>query len=86
MRSRYEILSDMLLVSREKKTKSSILYGANLSYFQVQEYCRLLLDKHLLCLIEVDGCARYKTTEKGDKFLDCFQKIQDFLRTDQNKK
>ncbi len=58
-------MSDILLLSRRKKLKTSILYGANLSYSVLKEYFRLLLDKHLLCLDKVDGRVGYKTTENG---------------------
>ena len=79
-RNHFEIMSDILLLSREKKSKTGILYGANLSYSQLQEYFRLLLDKNLLRLNQVDGKACYKTTEKGHRYLECYQEIQDFLR------
>jgi predicted transcriptional regulator len=76
----------MLLLSREKKSKTSILYGAITSLSMCQNYFRVLIDKNLLHLNEGNGRSYYETTEKGYMFLECFQEIQDFLRTDQNKK
>ena len=84
MRSRFEIIQIILLLASGKKSKTSILYGANLSFNQLHEYFTFLLDTNLLSSDEVDGKTCYKTTAKGYRFLECFQEIQDFLRNDED--
>lgn len=79
MGSHFEVMNNILLLSRRKKLTSSILYRANFSYNMCQKYFRLLLEKNLLTLNEIDGNDYYETTEKGNRFLDRFKEIQDLL-------
>ena len=78
-RSRFEVINDILLLSRGKQSITSIVYGANFSYSMCQKYFRLLLEKNLLRLNEVNGHNYYETTKKGIRFLECFKEIEDFL-------
>lgn len=78
-RSRFEILADILRLAREEAKKTRILYQANLNHAQLQRYLAFLTDKGFLERQD-NPHIRYKTTEKGLKFLSMFQKIDRYLK------
>jgi predicted transcriptional regulator len=78
-RSRFDIINDILNITEREKTKTSILYGANLSFKQMQEYLGLLVDLNFLRLNENDGRSGYKTTDRGFSFLEKYREIQILL-------
>jgi predicted transcriptional regulator len=78
-RSHFEIMYNILLLSRRKKSTVNIPYEANLSFSVCQVYFRLLLEKNLLYLNKIDGHNYYGITEKGISFLESFNEIQDYL-------
>ena len=78
-RNHFEIMYNILLLSRGKKTETNLLCAPLWSLNQLQEYFRLLLERNLLSLREVEGHKIYETTEKGIKFLEYFEEIQEYL-------
>jgi predicted transcriptional regulator len=64
----------MLQVAKQDLTgvsKTKIIYGASLSFFQSKEYVHLLLDRQLL---EHDkSTRRYLLTQKGIEYLELFE-------------
>jgi predicted transcriptional regulator len=78
-RNRLEIIENILLITKEEKLKTCILYSANLSFTQGQKYLGFLLHNGLLNSDEINGKTYYKTTEKGFSFLESFQEIQNLL-------
>jgi predicted transcriptional regulator len=75
-RSRSEIVAQMLASAREIEgvTKTRIMFVAYLSYAQLQEYLKLLLENGLL---ERTPDNKYRTTDKGIKMLDAYQKVNE---------
>jgi predicted transcriptional regulator len=70
-RDRLEIISDVLLVVEEKRSrKTRIMYGANLSYKLLKHYLKETLNAKLLDYADEN---HYKITERGKKFLKLFQ-------------
>jgi len=66
-RNRVEIGASILQVAREGARKTRIMYGANLSYGQLDRYLQLLMTRGLLVH---DGLeAAYRTTDKGILYL-----------------
>ena len=62
-------------------TKTKIMYHAFLSYAQMKEYLRVLIENNLL---NYDADTRqFKTTEKGQRFLDTFNQISDVMKAQQ---
>jgi len=47
-RGRWDIMASVLRVARSPKSRTHIMYGANLSFRQLERYMELLLDKGLL--------------------------------------
>ena len=66
-RSRSEITAMIIDTTRSGASKTKIMYKAYLSYFQVVEYLKHLQQNDLLAYEE--GTQLYRATEKGLKFL-----------------
>ena len=75
-RCRIDIIVDMLLAARGKAKKTRIVYKADLNFRMVKEYLPHLVDKGL---IENMG-GEYKTTEKGERFMTDYQKMNEMLK------
>jgi predicted transcriptional regulator len=56
------------------------MYGASLSFVQLNEYLSFLLDANLLEAIENPKKRRYKTTKKGLQYLQCYLEIGELLK------
>jgi predicted transcriptional regulator len=65
-RGRLDIVRDVLSIASIKVCKTRIMYGANLSFVQLEKYLTLLQGNGLL---ERDGDSGYLVTERGKKFL-----------------
>lgn len=79
-RSEIEVLASMLDVARGGVNKTKILYKANLSYSQLVNYLRFLMEKGLMDVVELKrGRDTYTTTAKGFLFLTAWQKTMPFL-------
>ncbi len=72
-RSRTDITAQILEITNGGATRTKIMYGAYLSYAQMKEYLARLIENDL---IEYERkTQRYKTTEKGLRFLRLYQSI-----------
>lgn len=82
-RSKHNIIAEVLDVSRSGIIKTHIMYRAKLSYVQLNEYIRLLLDNNFLEMVtlKVDNKNKrgYKTTDKGLQYLENFKKANDMI-------
>jgi len=79
-RDRLTIMSQILNIAREGTLKTQIMYRANLSFAQLNEYLALLQEVNLLKVNTEDGRTTYKTTPKGIKYLESFSEIKDLLK------
>ena len=73
-------MAQVLNIAREGTLKTQIMYRANLSFAQLNEYLALLQEVKLLRVNSEDGKTIYKTTSKGIKYLKSFSKIEDLLK------
>jgi predicted transcriptional regulator len=82
-RSRNDIINEILDAANDGggATKTKIMYQAFLSYAQLKEYLTELIDNELLNY-DVDS-RQFKTTEKGQQFLDTFNQISDVMKAQQ---
>jgi predicted transcriptional regulator len=76
MRSSFEIIAEILKISKNGAKKTRIMYTCGLSYKFVQKYLNLLLETSLLRI----GNS-YHTTEKGIEFLRKYQTLELLLNT-----
>lgn len=67
----------MVEISKEGTLKTQIMYRANLSFTQLNEYLGFLVDKGFVAKTFSDGKEVYVITEKGVNFL---QKHAELLR------
>ena len=60
-------------------TKTKMMYKAYLSFAQMKEYARVLTENNLL---NYDTYTQtFKTTEKGLKFIDTYNQMDDMIKT-----
>lgn len=77
MRSKLEIMADILSVARNSARKTEIVYKANLNFDRVQRYIDYLKGKGFL---EHTGHF-YTLTERGEEFLRGYQLMTETLLT-----
>ena len=78
-RNRIDIISHILQTANGGiTTKIKMMYKTNLSYAQLKEYLMTLSDKDLL-RYDLDTHT-FKTTEKGLRFLEIYNKLDHILR------
>jgi len=74
-RSRTDIISEVLKIASGGTSKTKIMYGAYLSYDQLKDYLKVMLENELL---EKKG-AQYKSTKKGLDFLKGYERLGQML-------
>jgi len=86
-RDRHEIFAEILTIAIGGVIKTHIMYRAKLSYYQINEYLSLLVDKGFLENINVLRMGQrtkiYKTTQKGLEFTESL-KVVDRLWAKEN--
>src|SRR5688572_10309993 len=76
-RSRMEIQAAMLEAAIGGSSKTRVMYGAGLSYFQMSSYLKEL---EAMGLVEYDKLSRqYRTSQKGKDFLKSFRQLTVFI-------
>ena len=78
-RGRLEIIQEILKISHKPAKKTSILYRCNLSFSQLQKYLEYLISHNLLTNSKNDGKTFYLITEKGMKFLEEYERLNNLL-------
>lgn len=79
-RDRLFIIAEILEVAREGVLKTQVMYRANLSFAQLNEYLSLLLDLDLLEVVKAPEKTIYKTTDKGLRYLQSYREIRELLK------
>ena len=85
-RDRMHIIADILGIAIIGSLKTQIMYQANLSFAQLNEYLSFLLEVKLIVAIVHNGKTVYKTTSKGKGFLHNYTRIKDLLKTEGEQK
>ena len=73
-------MAQILNIAREETLKTQIMYRANLSFAQVNNYLSFLQEVGFLNIKTKDGRAIYRRTPKGVKYLETFAEINDLLK------
>lgn len=81
-RDKLYIIAEILEIAKEGILKTQIMYRANLSFTQLNEYLKFMLKINLLEKKFRNDKEIYKTTEKGLDFLQRYQEIIDMLRSE----
>jgi predicted transcriptional regulator len=74
-RGKMDIIAEILLYCEQQKTKTSIMYNANLNYSQLKSQIDALTSQGLIEKKQ----NRYVTTERGYRFLELFAQLNDLL-------
>jgi predicted transcriptional regulator len=74
-RGKLDIIAEILLFCQQQRSKTSIMYHANLNYAQMKGQLGSLTIQGLL----EKNLNKYATTEKGHRFLEVFAKLNDLL-------
>ena len=79
-RTKLEVIRDLLMVLRnEHRVKiTHLIYKSNLSSGSIKSYIDELMKNNLIEEINNSGKKYYQITQKGNKFLEDFNKIMVF--------
>jgi predicted transcriptional regulator len=78
-RDRLFIMAEILTIAKDGSLKTQIMYRANLSFAQLNEYLNILTKMNLLEIQNENNKKIYKTTAKGNKYLEKYKEISDIL-------
>jgi predicted transcriptional regulator len=81
-RDKLYIIAEILEIAREGVLKTQIMYRANLSFTQLNEYIRFMLKNELLNKVVSNDKEVYKASTKGLNFLQRYHEITDLLKTE----
>ena len=79
-RNRLLIIAEILAIAKDGTLKTRIMYGANLSFAQLNEYLNFLLKRQLVKVDTENARNLYRTTHKGVIYLENYEKISNLLR------
>jgi len=79
-------MAEVLVVTSNGALKTQIMYKANLSFAQLNEYLSLLLEIGLLKTVKRGEKKFYKTTRKGTKYLESYAEIRGLLGNEEQNK
>jgi predicted transcriptional regulator len=86
-RDHLSIIADILDITKDGVLKTQIMYRANLSFTQLNQYIEFLLEHNLIMQINLEGKDHYMITLKGIDFLQCHRELKRLLKNpDQNKR
>jgi predicted transcriptional regulator len=81
-RDRLYIIAEILETAKDSALKTQIMYRANLSFTQLNDYLKFMLKNELLEKILLNDREVYKATEKGMNFLQRYREITELLKTE----
>jgi predicted transcriptional regulator len=84
-RDRLYIIAEILKIAEDGSLKTQIMYKANLSFAQLNEYLSFLTRMELLKIHKEERKKIYRTTGKGEEYLDRYEEISNLLRTEKVK-
>jgi predicted transcriptional regulator len=84
-RDRLYIIAEILTLAIDGSLKTQIMYKANLSFAQLNEYLSFLIRMDLLKLHKEERKKIYKITAKGKKYLESYKEISNLLGNNERK-
>lgn len=79
-RDRLHIMAEIMETTKESQLKTRIMYGANLSFSQVNEYLSFLTQRGFLRVRVENGKKFYETTSKGSQYIENYREMSNLLR------
>ena len=78
-RDRLYIIAEILNIAKGGSLKTQIMYRANLSFAQLNEYLNFLIKMEFLEITKENRKNTYVTTEKGDRYLEKYKDLANLL-------
>ncbi|NIQ07921.1 MAG: hypothetical protein GWO20_20045 [Candidatus Korarchaeota archaeon] len=78
-RDKLQIMAEVLEIAAEGALKTQIMYRANLSFTQLNNYLEFMQEIEVLEKINEDNRDIYRSTEKGLEFLERYHEIAELL-------
>jgi predicted transcriptional regulator len=79
------IIAEILEIAKEGTLKTQIMYKANLSFAQLNDYLKFMLKIQLMEKVVDQGKDVYVSTEKGLDFLQRQCELTELLKTEEEK-
>ena len=82
-RSQWDIMANILRLAKSSEAKTHIMYGANLSFRQLERYLKLLVDGGFLRMTEERRSKVTKlfvTTDSGVSFLEAYRRLEEIVK------
>ena len=83
-RDKLDIIAEILTIAQDGLLKTQIMYRANLSFAQLNEYLDFLTKIELLEIAKENRKTMYRTTDKGELYLEKYEDISGLLGKDEN--
>ncbi|PVX27257.1 MAG: transcriptional regulator [Candidatus Bathyarchaeum sp.] len=78
-RDRLFIMAEILNIAKGGSLKTQIMYRANLSFAQLNEYLTFLTKMEFLEITKENRKNIYVTTNKGDRYLEKYKDLANLL-------
>ncbi len=85
-RDKLSIIAEILEISKEGTLKTQIMYRANLSFAQLNDYLKFMLKTSLLSKFRANGKDVYTATDKGLDFMQRHFELTELLKEKENGK
>jgi predicted transcriptional regulator len=82
-RDKLYIVAEILEIARDGSLKTQIMYRANLSFTQLNDYLRFMLKINLLERVLENDREIYRATGKGVDFLQRYREINELLKSEE---
>ena len=82
-RSQWDIMASVLRLAESPMSKTRIMYGANLSFRQLERYLAFLLDSGFLDVKEERHSKvtrLFFTTDSGSSFLEAYRRLEEIVK------
>lgn len=77
-------MAEILEVAIDGALKTQLMYRANLSFAQLNEYIKILVDLGLMSRENDSQRTMYRTTPKGMRYLQSYREIKDLLKKERH--
>jgi predicted transcriptional regulator len=81
-RDKLVIMAEIIAIAKEGSSKTHIMFKANLSFSQLNQYLTLLSNTKLLEKYSDNGRVVFQATAKGLEFIDKQQQVLNLLNDD----
>ena len=85
-RDKLSIIAEILEIAKEGTLKTQIMYKANLSFAQLNDYLKFMQKTSLLRKFRANGKDVYTATEKGIDFMQRHFELTELLQEEENGK